>query len=120
MDLFDVYQQGQIRAAQGTASRAASKAESVAERISDLERRLDRVTLVSQALWELLQATGSFTLDQLLARMEQVDLRDGRKDGKISLTAKTCPKCHRKSNSRRLNCVYCDTPLPAPNVFEAR
>jgi hypothetical protein len=120
MDFFDLYQQGQIREAQGSAARAANKAEAAADRIADLERRLDRVTLVSQALWELLQADGSFTQDQLMSKMEQVDLRDGRKDGKISMTAKTCPTCHRKSNSRRLNCLYCDAPLPAPNIYEAR
>lgn len=118
--LFDIYQQGQIRQAQGSAARAANKADQTYERLAELEKRLERITLVSQALWEMLRATGHYSDEQLRSKMEEVDLRDGRKDGKISGMVKVCTKCRRNANSRRLNCVYCDTPLPSPNVFEAR
>jgi polyhydroxyalkanoate synthesis regulator phasin len=118
--LFDIYQQGQIKQAQGTAERAANKTDQLQPRIEELERRLDRLTLASQAMWELLRSTGRITDSQLMDKMEQVDLRDGKKDGKISGTVKICPQCRRNSNSRRMKCVYCDTPLPSPNLFEAR
>jgi len=120
MDLFDIYQQGRIRQAQGVAERAADKTAQVQTHIQDLERRLDRLTLASQALWELLRAHGGVTDAHLMAKMQEVDLRDGREDGKITPVVKVCPKCHRNSHSRRLHCVYCDTPLPSPNLFEAR
>jgi len=120
MDLFDIYQQGQIRQAQGTAERAADKTAQVQSHIQDLERRLDRLTLASQAMWELLRSMGHITDSHLMAKMEEVDLRDGRQDGKITPVVKVCPKCHRNSHSRRLHCVYCETALPSPNLFEAR
>ena len=51
--LFDIYQQGKITEAQQQAEKAANKADRFADEIKSLERRLDRLTLATQALWEM-------------------------------------------------------------------
>lgn len=90
------------------------------QQIGDLQRRLDRLTLVAQALWELLRDSGACTEAALLARIEAIDLRDGRPDGRISRAVIVCPACGRNSNSRRRHCIYCERELPGSNVFDAR
>ena len=118
--LFDVYQQGKINEAQQQAARAANKADRFADDIKSLERRLDRMTLATQALWEMLRDAGHLAEDALLAKMQEIDLRDGSADGKITRTITVCPQCGRNSNSKRLECLYCGSPLPSPNLFDAR
>jgi hypothetical protein len=118
--LFDIYQQGKIHEAKQQAARAANKADRFGDDIKSLERRVDRLSLATQALWEMLRDAGHLAEDALVAKMEEVDLRDGTADGKITRTIKVCPGCGRNSNSKRLECLYCGTALPEPNVFDAR
>jgi hypothetical protein len=118
--LFDVYQQGKINEARQQAERASHKADRFADDIRSLERRLDRLTIVNQALWELLRDSGHLTEEGLLAKVAEIDLRDGSKDGKITRMVKVCPRCGRNSNSKRLECLYCGDSLPDPNLFDAR
>ncbi|MFM8364947.1 MAG: hypothetical protein ACKOAS_07330 [Verrucomicrobiota bacterium] len=118
--LIDIHQQGKINEARQQADRAANKADRFADDIKTLERRLDRLTLASQALWEMLREAGHHSEEALAAKMQEIDLRDGAADGKISRVVKTCQACGRNSNSKRLECLYCSAPLPDPNLFDAR
>jgi hypothetical protein len=118
--LIDIHQQGKINEAKRQAERAANKADRFADEIRSLERRLDRLALASQALWEMLREAGHHSEEALAAKMQEIDLRDGVADGKISRVVKTCPVCGRNSNSKRLECLYCGAPLPDPNLFDAR
>ena len=47
----------------------------------------------------------------LADRMQQIDLRDGVADGRITHTVAECPSCHRKTTRRRAECMYCGQPL---------
>lgn len=118
--LFDIYQQGKITEAKQQAEKAANKADRFSDEIKSLERRLDRLTLATQALWEMLRDAGHHSEEELVAKMQEIDLRDGSADGKISRTVKVCAVCGRNSNSKRLECLYCGAPLGNPNVFDAR
>jgi chromosome segregation ATPase len=118
--LFDIYQQGKITEAQQQAEKAANKADRFADEIKSLERRLDRLTLATQALWEMLRDAGHHSEGELVAKMQDIVLRDGSVDGKISRTTKVCSRCGRNSNSKRLECLYCGEPLGNPNLFDAR
>jgi len=118
--LIDIHQQGKINEASRQAERAANKADRFADDIKTLERRLDRLALASQALWEMLREAGHHSEEALAAKMQEIDMRDGTADGKISRTIKTCQDCGRNSNNKRLECLYCGSPLPEPNLFDAR
>jgi hypothetical protein len=117
--VFDIYQQGQIGQAQNAAQSAAGRADRALDQVTQLERRVDRLTLACQALYELLCESGACAESRLVDKMQEIDLRDGRADGKISRTPVTCPRCSRLSNSKRLVCVYCGSPLGNPNLFDA-
>jgi hypothetical protein len=119
MDLIiDVYQQGQIAEAQNKAAQASDRAKQLEREVDDLKRRADALTIASQALWEILRDRLGVDDQTVLRKMQEIDLRDGQADGKISPRPITCPRCARNSNSKRRYCLYCGAALPAGHLFE--
>lgn len=105
--LFDVYQQAVIRKAKDDATDARDTADRLESRVGDLEARVNRLGLTCQALWEILSESTGITLQQVVTRMKEIDLRDGRVDGRIGGQPVTCPACGRIANSATGSCVYC-------------
>ena len=79
--------------------------------IERLEHKLNGLGLACQALWEILKENTDLSEAELADRMQEIDLRDGVADGKITHTPLQCPKCHRKSNRRCTHCMYCGAEL---------
>lgn len=73
------------------------------------EERSDRLLLVNVALWELLQEHVGLTEKMLSKKIEEVDMRDGIKDGKISKQIMTCENCTRILSNSHRKCIYCGT-----------
>ncbi len=88
------------------------------EALEHLERRVNRLSLLCQSMWELLRERAEFTDDQLCAKVLEVDLRDGRNDGRMTSQITDCPSCGRKTNSKRSTCVICGAELKKPHPFE--
>ena len=91
----------------GDAVRAGAKAGRAQREVEQLADRLDRLQLVCTAMWELLAERAELTEQDLLAKVEEVDLRDGRADGKISPQVKRCRQCGRAMSQRHARCLYC-------------
>ncbi|MBM3822088.1 MAG: hypothetical protein FJ404_04200 [Verrucomicrobia bacterium] len=83
-----------------------------------MKRKADALTIACQALWELLRRNSDLSDDLLIRTMEEIDLRDGKQDGKITRRPVPCPKCRRNSQSGRSHCLYCGELLPVVHVFE--
>lgn len=115
---IDIYQQGQIGAAQEAAAEAQNRAQTAQELFLQMEKRVNHLALHCQAMWELLRERAEFSEDQLVAKVLEVDLRDGRNDGRISMQITDCPSCGRKTNSKRTSCVICGVELPKAHAFE--
>ena len=94
-----------IRAATRASSAAAAR--DVQSEVRGLEDRLDRLTLVCMALWELLKERGELTEEDLATKVREIDLRDGVADGKITKQIKHCPRCDRVMSPRHQKCMYC-------------
>ena len=76
--------------------------------IRELESRLDKLELVTEALWRLLCRSSDLTDDDLLQEMTDLDLEDGKYDGKVArVPFKECPNCGRKNAKKHPNCMYC-------------
>ena len=84
----------------GRAWSDATKAGSVTELRTVIERQEDEINklyLVTQAMWELLRDRTQFEEKDLLDKVEEIDLRDGIKDGKVAKTVvEECQNCGRK------------------------
>lgn len=114
---WEFYQQSQIHNAQTSASRAEHKVESNQLYLKMLEDKLGSLALACQSLWEILEENTEITREQMISKMEEVDLRDGRKDGKISPVAQACSECGRKTSRRRTNCLYCGKEQGSNELF---
>jgi hypothetical protein len=116
--LWDLLQQRQIGQARTAATQAENAAGRVGNDVVELQRIVESLALTCQAMWELVREQTSITDEMLLERMQEVDLRDGRRDGKLGSGTSTCPGCSRVNKARREVCVYCGRALPPPqHVF---
>ena len=104
---WELYQQSTIRTAQSTAERASAETDRIASQLMSLENKVDSLALACQALWEIVQEHSPVSKDQLMSKMEEIDMRDGVRDGRMTPDTKSCAKCGRKTSRRRQNCLYC-------------
>lgn len=95
---------------------AAPNAAGLAGRIRELEEQIQRMQLLNQALWEALSAKTGLTEAEFLAKVKEVDMRDGQEDGKMGTQALKCPKCQRVSSSKHWRCLYCSAKFKRPTM----
>ncbi|WP_145212363.1 hypothetical protein [Planctomycetes bacterium TBK1r] len=105
--LWELYQQSQIWDASETAARAESKSQNVHFEIARLEDKIESLALTCQALWEVARDHSGLSDEQLLAKVSEIDLRDGVADGKMGSGTDSCGKCGRTLSKRRMSCMYC-------------
>ena len=117
-DFFiETRQNRRIGSAESNATRASQKAESLDKRVEYLEERLDRLSLISLALWTLLKDRG-LTEQQLMERVQELDMRDGELDGRVKSGLINCPQCGRPLSQRHRTCLYCEFKLVADEAFD--
>lgn len=75
--------------------------------LQELRDQVARLTLLSQAMWEIIRDRLQLSDADLEKIAQQVDLRDGVQDGRMSEHPLQCPRCKRVSNSRHKKCLYC-------------
>ncbi len=95
-------------------SRSGGEAKS---ELRELGERVDKLELVAEALWRLLEEHTTLSEEDLIEKITAVDLMDGRYDGKKTpeKNFRDCPKCHRRVNRHHRRCFYCgETFLPDP------
>lgn len=85
-----------------------------ARAVRELGHQFRRLTLLHQALWELVRERLQLTDADLERVAQEIDLRDGIADGCITDTPLKCPTCGRISNSRHWKCLYCGQEFEKP------
>lgn len=116
--LFDIAQEGRIRGAQKEAQKATEKTIDLSSGADTLKRRLDVMALANQALFEILQSRLDISEEEVIMRMAEIDLRDGKKDGKISPRVVSCARCGRKVSTARLRCMFCNESVTEGHIYE--
>ena len=81
------------------------------ENLLDLHDRVDRLILVVDGMWSLLEDAG-YTDEQLREKIQEIDLADGIDDGKRTKLATQCVGCDAKVAPGLTSCQFCGTPLP--------
>src|SRR5690348_13961071 len=61
----------------------------------DLRDRLDYLMLINVAMHSFLDEKLGVTQQDLADRVREIDLRDGKLDGKLATEAQECPRCKR-------------------------
>lgn len=76
-------------------------------KVRELERKVDRLELVSRMLWEFVRDGAKLTEDQMEAKVRAIDKRDGVEDGRVTTVPLRCPTCKRVASSKHWKCLYC-------------
>ena len=117
LDLFwNLSQERRLKATGRESSAADQRSGRALDEVERLRNDVDRLTLACAAMWTLLKDDGH-TEDELAARMQALDMRDGRMDGKMAPDVVTCKGCGRKSRPDRKTCMYCNAELPRGAAF---
>lgn len=100
-----------------SAKLAAEDAHFAANRVEDefvrFESDIERLLLVSEALWSILKEQHGYEDEELARRVLQIDMKDGRIDGRVaSKPPEDCPHCNRPITADRRYCLYCGEPVP--------
>ena len=104
--------------ANADASGALQTGKKAEDRIRELKNRVYQISLVSQAMWELIRDNTGWTDEDIFRRIYEIDLRDGLKDGEMGAKVIDCPNCNGKINSRSGYRMICGTEAKAGEVFE--
>ena len=85
-------------------------------RVLNVDDRIDRLLLVVEAMWELLQQSG-FSDDDLVTKIQQLDAADGVADGKVTRRPVMCAACGSASPAGRSTCQVCGEPVGEGDPF---
>jgi ribosomal protein S27AE len=86
--------------------------------VEELQDRLEKLSLVSLAMWSLLQEKTGLTEQDLMDRVRAIDLADGVEDGKVTQTVSKCVKCGRTMSPRHRKCLYCGAAELKTSAFD--
>ena len=77
-----------------------------------LEHDVERLLMITEAMWGFLKEQHGFSDEKLIQRVMEIDLEDGRLDGRVKKTAPMqCSSCERAVARRHVKCIYCGTPI---------
>lgn len=110
MAVSDLSASQSARDASSEARRASTKAEQV-------QFDVERLLMITEALWMILKEQHGYDDAELQRRVAEIDMRDGKLDGKVARTAPVkCPKCSKPLSKKRPRCIYCGHVAP-PSLF---
>ena len=89
----------------------------VHDRMSRLEKKVETLVLLNQALLELLCERTGLSEAEVVAKITEVDLRDGVRDGKIGGGKTKCQNCDRPYNHEFNKCLYCGFVSPNGSII---
>jgi hypothetical protein len=99
-------------AAASRAGDAAKTARGARAKAMEIEAKCDRALLVCEALWTILRDKLGVSEEDLVARVNEIDLTDGQLDGQVRRpSAHACPSCGRTIAKRFPKCIYCGQPV---------
>lgn len=97
-----------------------TKVDEAHERAVSLHLQHERLKLVTMAMWEMIRDHTGLMESDLKRYVEMVDLKDGKRDGKIKTVdeLRACSSCKRDILRSSLVCVYCGKPVPLKSAFD--
>ncbi len=96
----------------GRASSAAQQAQSDAREarneVEYIKHDIERLLMITEALWMILKRQHGYQDNELTKLIAEIDLRDGRLDGRVAKDEpRHCPYCDRPMSPRRSLCIFC-------------
>ena len=96
-----------------TAENAQREARDAKSRLELLQADVERLLMITEALWTVLKQQHGLTDEDLAKLVADIDLRDGRLDGRVAPSAPhPCPQCGHMLGKRRPFCYFCGAAVP--------
>lgn len=103
-----------------SAKRTSTKVEQLESEVFSLKQRLETVTFITHALYEILAETSQdFTEERLLDRVEKIRDREVSDYAEGKKPAECCGKCGRPIDKKQNICLYCGEPGGERGLFES-
>ena len=94
--------------AQAAAAQGQSQARNVRTDLEFVRCDIERLLMITEALWGILKEKHGYTDDELMRRITEIDRRDGKVDGRVAQSPPaSCPRCNRTLERKRPFCLYC-------------
>ncbi len=79
--------------------------------LEELRLENERLLMISEALWSFIKQHFGYTDGELVTRIQEIDLQDGRLDGRVARKAPAkCTGCGRALARGRPVCIFCGRP----------
>jgi hypothetical protein len=105
--IWNLLQQRQLRDLNSRISSVTTRDGVARDTAFRLEDKVDKLTLVCQAMFELLHETSGISEDQLKKKIVEIDGRDGEVDGRITPKLNKCPACDAAISPQFGRCLFC-------------
>ena len=115
--LWDLVQQSQINQARNEAESASREVKKAIRKMESTPDKFAQLTLITHAVWELLKEQHGLDETDLMNKMEEIDIRDGKQDGKSTPSVVNCVGCGRKIRTSVQHCFYCGKLNPSYSPF---
>ena len=93
-----------------TAAEAGGKANRAAGDMLQLRREVNRLLMINEALWEIIRDREGLKDEDLIRKIDEIDLRDGVLNGRRAKKPPAdCSNCGRTLPKRQPMCIYCGT-----------
>ncbi len=96
------------------ATETRDEAEAAKSEADLLQHDVDRLLMISEALWNFLQKQHGYSDDDLVKAVGAIDLRNS---GAARDAQEKCPSCGRMVSAHRRLCLYCGNAVPE-SLFE--
>ena len=88
--------------------------------IKELSAAIDKLILITRAMWEITAKEKGLTDEDLINKVNEIDLRDGKLDGKMQTAIRQCPSCGRNLFIGHRKRLYCGAEDTGRGPFEVK
>ncbi len=93
-----------------SANQAAATARGARTDVQGLQYEVERLLMITEALWTLMKKEHGYEDLELIRRITEIDMRDGKLDGRVAKSrVAECPKCKHVLSKKHHVCIYCGT-----------
>jgi hypothetical protein len=99
---------------------AVDAARQAGREIRMLRAQIDRLEMACVAMWTIVKERLKCGDEDLARLVRDIDLRDGKVDGRSKPNSPPCRRCGRGTSVRTGVCLYCGNPPPQDDLDDDR
>ena len=116
---WELQQERDSSTAKDVARRASRRATDLDAEVKALRAAVNKLILINRALWEIIAEDKKLDEEHLVNKVNEIDLRDGKLDGKMTTAIRQCPSCGRTLFKGHFRCLYCGTEVTDTDPFSS-